>query len=274
MKIIEQHLLSKKGEVSGGEDRICVTSRGDVLVVDGATQKTPYDFNGKSGGLLTAEICVATLSELCGNESPRQIVDAFTEAVLRDLFERFKLQLKPGEDLPACSLVLYAAHLDSIIRVGDCPFAINGVANYGSKLIDTVNSELRAAVNNALLQSGRMTKDEIAADDQGREAILGLLLRQPLFMNQVAAGRFGYGCITSSPVPDEFIEVYPVPKGAEVILASDGYPEILPTLAASEKYLAEYLVSDPLMIGKHASTKGLAKGQVSYDDRAYIRFTS
>lgn len=273
MKIIEQHLLSKKGDVSGGEDRICVTSRGDVLVVDGATQKTPYDFNGKSGGLLTAEICVATLSELSGTESPRQIVDAFTRAVRCDLFERFNLQAKPGEDLPACSLVLYAAHLDSIIRVGDCPFAINGAVNYGSKLIDTVNSELRAAVNNALLQSGRMTGDEIAADDQGREAILGLLLRQPLFMNQVAAGRFGYGCITSSPVPDEFIEVYPVPKGAEVILASDGYPELLPTLAASEKYLAEYLLSDPLMIGKHASTKGLAKGQVSYDDRAYIRFT-
>ena len=69
------------------------------------------------------------------------------------------------------------------------------------------------------------------------------------------------------------IKIIDVPDNAqEIVLASDGYPELLPTLEESERALKEILAEDPLFILRHKSTKGLQKGNNSFDDRAYIRF--
>ena len=40
---------------------------------------------------------------------------------------------------------------------------------------------------------------------------------------------------------------------------------------ASEEALAAVLRDDPLMIRLHVSTKGLAPGALSFDDRSYVR---
>ena len=56
------------------------------------------------------------------------------------------------------------------------------------------------------------------------------------------------------------------------MLSSDGYFRLFPTLSESEEHLAEILRENPLCIGEYSSTKGLQKGCVSFDDRAYIRF--
>lgn len=61
--------------------------------------------------------------------------------------------------------------------------------------------------------------------------------------------------------------------GMEIILASDGYPFLFPTLAASEQALASQLKDDPQNIRSYIATKGLVAGNASFDDRAYIRFT-
>jgi len=53
------------------------------------------------------------------------------------------------------------------------------------------------------------------------------------------------------------VKTIPVSWGSEVVMATDGYPFLRGTLAASEKALA---------------TKGLMEGNQSFDDRAYIRF--
>jgi len=44
------------------------------------------------------------------------------------------------------------------------------------------------------------------------------------------------------------------------------------TLQESESLLAKHLTDDPLNIGQFKATKGLLKGNRSFDDRAYIRF--
>ena len=61
---------------------------------------------------------------------------------------------------------------------------------------------------------------------------------------------------------------------AEIVLASDGYPRLMPTLRESEKELECLLAEDPLCIGDNIATKGLKVGQKSFDDRSYIRLTS
>jgi hypothetical protein len=68
------------------------------------------------------------------------------------------------------------------------------------------------------------------------------------------------------------ISLNPEVVPAEVVLASDGYPYLQPTLKASEESLTSLLQSDPYLIDRFKATKGKMKGNTSFDDRAYIRF--
>ncbi len=61
---------------------------------------------------------------------------------------------------------------------------------------------------------------------------------------------------------------------AEIVLASDGYPKLKSTLKESEEELAKIIEIDPLCYKTYFSTKGLKKGNFSFDDRTYIRFKS
>ena len=66
--------------------------------------------------------------------------------------------------------------------------------------------------------------------------------------------------------------LFQVPKGvSQVVITSDGYPRILPSLQQSEDLLARLLAEDPLCIGPLRSTKGVKPGNASFDDRAYLR---
>ena len=64
-----------------------------------------------------------------------------------------------------------------------------------------------------------------------------------------------------------------MPDKSSIVLASDGYPVLKGTLAESERELSEILKNDPLCYKVYCSTKGLKKGNVSFDDRSYIRFS-
>lgn len=61
-------------------------------------------------------------------------------------------------------------------------------------------------------------------------------------------------------------------SSSEIVLASDGYPFLEPTLAASEAALAEQIANDPQNIHSFIATKGIVEGNKSFDDRTYIRF--
>ena len=64
-----------------------------------------------------------------------------------------------------------------------------------------------------------------------------------------------------------------VPVSHSVVLASDGYPTLHPTLNDSEAALAQQLANDPQNISTFIATKGLVEGNSSFDDRAYISLT-
>ena len=68
------------------------------------------------------------------------------------------------------------------------------------------------------------------------------------------------------------ISVYKVLDNSQIILSSDGYPQLFETLKESEEYLFTVLKEDPLLYKKYKSTKGFMKGQNSFDDRAFISF--
>ena len=79
--------------------------------------------------------------------------------------------------------------------------------------------------------------------------------------------------IDGFPVPAREVHVIDAAGAEMVVLASDGYPILRPTLAESETALKKALQDDPLMCRGWPSTKGLGPGRLSCDDRSYIRFT-
>jgi glycerophosphoryl diester phosphodiesterase len=137
--------------------------------------------------------------------------------------------------------------------------------------VEEAASSFRAAVNAALLRKGTPL-EEILQNDPGAQARMLLTNIQQHLANTI--GPWGYGCVNGGQVPDDHIEVFPIPAGAtEVILTSDGYPVVLPTLRESESALTELVRRDPAAIGELWSIgKSSTADSNAPDDRAYLRF--
>ena len=127
-------------------------------------------------------------------------------------------------------------------------------------------SSSRTAVPN---QVGR---PEAEPDDPARDLIMPYLRLQSRFANR--RGTYGYFVFDGFTDPTYPIRTVPIAPGDEVVLASDGYPLLRPTLAESERELARLRQDDPSLIHEYRSTKGFVAGQESFDDRTYLRFVA
>ena len=82
-----------------------------------------------------------------------------------------------------------------------------------------------------------------------------------------------YSVIDGFHIPEQYVRIITLDfQPWEIILASDGYPYLCPTLQESEEKLDWQRQNDPLNIGKFKATKAFTKGNNSFDDRVYIRF--
>lgn len=183
-----------------------------------------------------------------------------------------EIKASPNKRFVANS-VIYSISRREIWQIGDCRLRYADTYSRNEKEIDLIMSRARSAMNEAALASG-MTREEIMRDDPGRTFIKPFLERQALLQNNHATElRYSFPVFDGTPIDPTKVKVFTVPPGTEVILASDGYPEALPTLAQSETHLHRLLDSDPMCMHENISTKGIIPGNLSFDDRAYIRFT-
>jgi hypothetical protein len=134
-----------------------------------------------------------------------------------------------------------------------------------------VLSGLRSLVINMRIADG-VGLSNIDENDFGREAIMPYLKKQAVFANK--DGIFGYPVLDGSGINASMMKIYKINEGDEVVLASDGYPILCPTLEKSENELERILREDPLAIHENMQTKMMVKGNISFDDRAYLRFTA
>ena len=114
--------------------------------------------------------------------------------------------------------------------------------------------------------------EKITKHDIGRGAVVPLIEKQLWFENK--PGMFGYPVLNGLNFAEEMIKVWTVPSGTEVVLASDGYPQLRRTLEESEAKLREIIAEDPLCLGVgggKAGVKGIMEGMESFDDRSYVR---
>ncbi len=118
-----------------------------------------------------------------------------------------------------------------------------------------------------------MPVSAVRRDDPGAVAAQPIYDAMPYLVN--TEGRWGYGAINGSPVPSAFIEVFELPPGpCTVILASDGFPEVRPTLGETMHRLETLQSQDPAgtdrlwMMGT-----ALSPGDKSMVDLAYLRLS-
>jgi glycerophosphoryl diester phosphodiesterase len=155
--------------------------------------------------------------------------------------------------------------------IGDCQALIDGHPFENRKTIDDVLSDIRSLVLELKLLQG-VSFEQLHREDPGRQFIQPLLKMQHLLQNN-SGSMFGYPVLDGTSLSGNGIQVRQVASGeTQIVLASDGYPVLKPTLADSESYLTTILAEDPLLFRAFRSTKGLSPGNQSFDDRAYIRF--
>lgn len=283
--IVESFSLSKNGDLTGGGDRLILGCRFRG-VVDAATEKFGRTWV-IAGQEMSGERAMATVLGQYLTQSAEPLLDIL-KAVQRALQEA---AVASGIDLsqpgasPLASLVVFDAYTRSLYNLGDCAYGMVSTEGfhpvYNERLVDRLAAHQRAKV----LAEHLGRECGIVAGDPGRAAILESL-KEGTFLANANPLQFSphdtlYGVPKSDLVYPVFDATSPptlsllsIPKGTtDLVLSSDGYPRIFPTLHESEAYLESSLAVDPLRIKEHPSTKGLAAGAISYDDRTYVRLS-
>jgi len=267
IEIAESFLAGKYGDPARCEDAV-VTTPSHVAVIDGATTEPGHEIDGRAPGRFAMEVVSAAIGNLGPGTDGPSAIRSLSRAVADALVER---GVEPGKLASACVLIASTERRE-LWRVGNSTFAIDGQAHPQPWRLAEIPAEMRSAYLRALLRARTTTPAEIARQDPGRELIAPLLRLEHVFRNAVDAGELAYAAIDGLDVPEAMIEQVRVGPGSEIVFASDGYPLAAATLAEAEAYLQQSLAEDPLRIHRHPEVRGVAEGQISYDDRAYLRF--
>lgn len=262
MEIIEHFICGKKVEDLKNEDFLHITND-FIAVVDGVSAKNGQLFDGVTGGRRAAEKVCEVVTTFDIGITAKEATGKITDAIA-DLYEKDE-----PKGAAAAGAIIFSKARNEIWSVGDCQCLINGELFSHEKEIDRINSDMRALILEFAKREGK-TQEELLQKDVGREFIMPILKNQHIFANKT--GRFSYGVLNGTTVPDEHIIIHKVKAGDEIVLASDGYPKLFATLQESEEYLEKMLKENPLCDGEYRSTKGKAEDNISFDDRTYIRF--
>lgn len=266
MKILENFLCGKKNNPEICEDGLVITDQ-LIAVIDGVTAKGKQLWNGKSSGCFAKNILVNYLSQGVADLNALELLTNLNSLLAKQIHsvsENLSLA-----DYPRASIIIYNNVYKQIWAYGDCQCMINHKLYTHIKKIDQLNSDLRALrLEYELLQG--FSLEELSHNDPGRAYIQDNLLIQFSFENKSVP--FGYPVLNGMGIEDSMLKCYPVSDGDIIVLATDGYPILYDTLAESEKALTEIQEKDPLCFRQFRSTKGLQKGNISFDDRCYCRF--
>lgn len=279
MKIIESSIIGKKSP-EACEDGMVVTND-FIAVIDGSTSKTPKHLNPdmKNGRYAMMLISEYIREELKSEASVDDFCQGVTAYIYNKVYEKLgveeRLKEHPEERLTA-SAILYSRTRNEVWMVGDCQAIIDG----------------------KLYENGKPYEQEIARKrveliEQGLSPAEARKQIEPLLIEAMLSGQNQtYTVIDGFPIYREGVKIVvlkvnpassgietyfqehpePVSSPNEVVLASDGYPFLKPTLSASEAALAEQIANDPQNIHSFIATKGIVEGNKSFDDRTYIRF--
>lgn len=306
MKIIESSIIGKKSS-EACEDGMVVTDD-FIAVIDGSTSKTPKHLNPdmKNGRYAMMLISEYIREELKADASVDDFCQGVTAYIYNKVYEKLgveeRLKEHPEERLTA-SAILYSRTRNEVWMVGDCQAIIDGKLyengkpyeeKIARKRVELIEQGLSPAEARKQIEP-LLIKAMLSGQNQTYTVIDGFpIYREGVKVVSVSDSSSVQGSVSSSDSSsvqdsvsssDSCSVQDPVScsgsasasdtipsSSSEIVLASDGYPFLKPTLAASEAALAEQIANDPQNIRSFIATKGIVEGNKSFDDRTYIRF--
>lgn len=283
MRIIERYCRGKRNDQSLNEDGMLVTDD-FAAVVDGVTSKSVRHLWRPSGGVVAKDLMLGVIGGMPADASMRQMQRAVDEC-FQARYRSHEAGIRVFADEPVerlqANAVVYSARRHEAWLFGDCQIMVNGVQTPTTKDVDVLLGDLRAFTVLALREMQDGTPDvpisgsfgapasDAAPKDPSRAMILPFLRLQSQFANK--RGPFGYFVFDGFTDMTYPIRTVPVSPGDEVVLASDGYPLLRPTLDESERELQRLRSEDSDLIDRYRSTKGF-QGRATFDDLTYLRF--
>ena len=288
MKIIESSIIGKKSP-EACEDGMVVTDD-FIAVIDGSTSKTPKHLNPdmKNGRYAMMLISEYIREELKADASVDDFCQGVTAYIYNKVYEKLgveeRLKEHPEERLTA-SAILYSRTRNEVWMVGDCQAIIDGKLYENGKPYEEKIARKRVELIEQGLSPAEARKQIepllIEAMLSGQNQTYTVIDGFPIYREGVKVVSVSDSCSVQDSVPAS--DSVPCSdsvsasgtifvSSSEIVLASDGYPFLEPTLAASEAALAEQIANDPQNIHSFIATKGIVEGNKSFDDRTYIRF--
>ena len=294
MKIIESSIIGKKSP-EACEDGMVVTDD-FIAVIDGSTSKTPKHLNPdmKNGKYAMMLISEYIREELKADASVDDFCQGVTAFIYNKVYEKLgveeRLKEHPEERLTA-SAILYSRTRNEVWMVGDCQAIIAGKLYENGKPYEEKIARKRVELIAQGLSPAEARKQIepllIKAMLSGQNQTYTVIDGFPIYREGVKVVSVSDSSSVQDSVPasdsssvqdsvsssDSCSASDTIPSSSsEIVLASDGYPFLKPTLAASEAALAEQIANDPQNIRSFIATKGIVEGNKSFDDRTYIRF--
>ena len=288
MKIIESSIIGKKSP-EACEDGMVITDD-FIAVIDGSTSKTPKHLNPdmKNGRYAMMLISEYIREELKADASVDDFCQGVTAYIYNKVYEKLgveeRLKEHPEERLTA-SAILYSRTRNEVWMVGDCQAIIDGKLYENGKPYEQEIARKRVELIEQGLSPAEARKQIepllIKAMLSGQNQTYTVIDGFPIYREGVKVVSVSDSCSVQDSVPasdsvpcsDSASASGTIPSSSsEIVLASDGYPFLKPTLAASEAALAEQIANDPQNIRSFIATKGIVEGNKSFDDRTYIRF--
>lgn len=289
MKIIESSIIGKKSP-EACEDGMVVTDD-FIAVIDGSTSKTPKHLNPdmKNGRYAMMLISEYIREKLKADASVDDFCQGVTAYIYNKVYEKLgveeRLKEHPEERLTA-SAILYSRTRNEVWMVGDCQAIIDGKLYENGKPYEEKIARKRVELIEQGLSPAEARKQIepllIKAMLSGQNQTYTVIDGFPIYREGVKVVSVSDSCSVQDSVPasdsvpcsDSVSASGTIPSSSsEIVLASDGYPFLKPTLAASEAALAEQIANDPQNIHSFIATKGIVEGNKSFDDRTYIRFS-
>ena len=289
MKIIESSIIGKKSP-EACEDGMVVTDD-FIAVIDGSTSKTPKHLNPdmKNGRYAMMLISEYIREELEADASVDDFCQGVTAYIYNKVYEKLgveeRLKEHPEERLTA-SAILYSRTRNEVWMVGDCQAIIDGKLYENGKPYEEKIARKRVELIEQGLSPAEARKQIepllIEAMLSGQNQTYTVIDGFPIYREGVKVVSVSDSCSVQDSVPasdsvpcSDSVSISGTifVSSSEIVLASDGYPFLEPTLAASEATLAEQIANDPQNIHSFIATKGIIEGNKSFDDRTYIRFS-
>ena len=268
MQIIEQALVPKNPKKKS-EDGIVVTAD-FIAVIDGSTSKSDYRHSLlRSNGRYAMQLISRYIRRMPKTTTCEQFLRGVTASVRRHYRKSMLPRLaQHPEDRLTASVVIYSRVSRQVWMVGDCLCLIGGEYYDNPKPAEAELAAMRAQEVRRQLQQG-ITQDELLRNDTARPLII------PRMIETMRQQNITYSVVDGFPIPRQHVRVITLDfQPSEVVLATDGYPFLCPTLAESEQHLRQQRSDNPLNIGPaFQATKAFHPDFNSFDDRAYIRFS-